>query len=535
MASRGVKRRPQPAAQRVGFGPLVGLRDSLDPSVSNDPKYARVIQNLYPLELDKPTTFAGRPGFAQAGAQLGDTNKRTGQLVCQFTKLDGTEYTVAIVGGQGIYTYDWATDTWTQSVTVANLTTASITLSETARIYAETYTDQLYISDGVNTPFLWDGSTGSGGLTSLTNAPVLYGQQKPYYAKAFGIKNTQRNVLVWSEENDATIGYEQSLYKDSWQLGQTDQEGLVAIAPTNAALYYLRARSTGVINGAVTTDFSTDGNHEGVSQTVGTTSPDAVVVVGEKIYLIDADARPHVIVGGQMKPIFDDIRETIRSLDRAQLSQAIGRYDALTGLVLFGLVEASRTLPSCIIAYNPVLDVPVAIWRGFTFQAMGVVKNADGVPVLMHLSDDGYAYAHGETFGDLWDDELNAGTTAIAHAVESCFLANDTRYEKRYTRTDISLRAEDDYTAINVRHFTPYGSSTAVEGSVTSSESRWDDFNWDEGAWATGVIERHLPVGLNQVGRWIRHRIDHQVTGEKFGFTALSTEYVPAGDSVAAA
>lgn len=510
------------------------MRDSLDPQVSKDPTRALLLQNTFPLELDKPTTMYGRPGFDQAGSQLGATGKRTGQLVCQFTKLDGTEYTVAIVGGQGIYTYNWSTEAWSQVVTVANLTTASITLSETAHLYAVTYNDKLIVSDGVNTPFSWTGASGAGGLTSLTNCPVLYGQPTVYYAKLFGIKNAARNVIVWSEENDETIGYETAPYTNSWELGQSDQEGLYALRGTNDALFYFRARSAGAIRGAVTPEFRSDGTHEGVSPDVGTTSPDGVVSVGAaaRLYLIDADARPHVVQGGKMVPLFDDIRETIRGIDRGQLAEAIARYDATTGLVLIGVTETSQTNPSALLAINPVLNVPVAVWRGFTFQAMGVVKNGSSVPVLMHLSDDGYAYDHGTLDGTLWDDELNAGTTAIAHAVETCHLGVDARYEKQYVRADILLRSEEDTTSVNVKHFTPYGVSTAISGSVESSEYRYDasDAVYDTAVWGSGITERHLPVGVRAVGRWIRARIDHQVTGEEFGFTAMDVEYAPLGD-----
>lgn len=514
---------------------MLGIRDSLDPMVSNDSARARVIQNLYPLELDKPCTFVGRPGCDQAGQQLGTTNKRTGQLVCQFTKLDGTEYTVAIVGGIGIYTYNWGTSTWSQAVSVANLITASITLSETSHVYAVTFANKLIISDGTNAPFAWDGSSGAGGLTSLTACPVLYGQPVVYYAKLFGIKASERNVMVWSEENDPTIGYETSPYSNSWQLGQTDQEALYRLAPTNDALYYFRARSIGAIRGAVTPDFTNDGTHEGVSQTVGTLSPDAACVVGERVYFLDADLRPHVVQGGQAVPLHDDVRETIRGLDRAKIAQAVTRLDPRTGLVLFGVVETGQSICSALIAFNPGLNVPVAIWRGFTFSALGVVKDEQGAPTLMHIDGNGYPHDHGQVTGSLWDDEIQTGTTAIAHAVESCHLATDSRDEKRFTRADILLRAEQDTTSISIRHDTPYASSSAVEGSVESSESRWDEFDWDEAPWASGVVERHLPVGINALGRWIRLRVDHQETGERFGFTALSVQYTPAGDAVQAA
>lgn len=528
------RRRPVRRVARLTAGPFVGLRDSLDPMVSNDPQRALAVENMYPLELDKPSVFVGRPGFEQAGSRLGSVTARIGQWVGQFTKLNGTEYTVAIVGGQGIYTYDWVGDAWTQVVTVANLTTASITLSETAHIYAVTFNDTLIVSDGVNKPFAWTGASGAGGLTSLTNAPVLYGQPRVHYAKMFGIKNTERNVEVWSEENDATIGYETAPYSNSWQLGQTDQEAIFANAPLNDVLYYLRARSTGQILGAVTPEFTADGTHEGVSQTVGTASPDGVVVVGDRVYFVDADARPHVIQGGQAKPLFDDIRETIRGLDRSKLANAITRYEPTLGLVLFGVVETGQTYPSLLMVYNPVLNVPVALWRGYPFSAMGVVKNADGVPVLMHLSSDGYAYAHGLPTGDLWDDELNAGTMTIRHAIETAHLGPDLRDEKRFLRCDVGIRADVDATAISLTYFTPYGASDALTASVEGNTTRWDEFNWDEAPWAAETVEQHLPFGLNGVGRWIRLRLGHEAAGEQFGVEGLALEYQPAGDSAGA-
>jgi len=507
------------------------MRDSLDPTLSSDPARAISIQNMYPLELNKPSTFIGRPGFDQAGSQLGATDKRTGQLVTQFTKLDGTEYTVAIVGGQGIYTYNWSTESWSQVVTVANLTTASITLSETARVYAVTFNDKLIISDGTNTPFSWTGASGAGGLASLTNAPVFYGQPTVYYAKVFAIKNSERNVIVWSEENDETVGYETAPYNNTWQLGQTDQEALYAIRGSNEALYYLRARSAGSIRGAVTPEFTADGTHEGVSPTTGTTSPDGAELVGEdeRLFFIDADAQPHYVYG-RVHEAYNDIREVIRGLDRSKLSSAITRYDPRTGLVLFGVVETGQTHPSALIAFNPILNVPVAVWRGFTFTALGVVKNGTGAPTLMHLSSDGYAYDHGTITGDLWDDELNAGTTAIAHVVETCHLGTDLRYEKRFLRADVLLRAEEDTTSINVRTATPYGAGSAVSASVESSESRWDEFDWDEAPWASGILQRKVAIGLNAIGRWLRLQVSHQVTGEEFGFEAATVSWTPAGD-----
>src|SRR4051812_13386224 len=117
------------------FGPIKGMRDSLDPA-SADPSKAFLLQNVYPLDAERGYAVVGRPGFQQAGSQLGG-GSRVGQLVYQFTKLAGTEITLCIVGGK-LYTFNWGTRVWTESVTAANFATATITLDANAKVYAVT-------------------------------------------------------------------------------------------------------------------------------------------------------------------------------------------------------------------------------------------------------------------------------------------------------------------------------------------------------------------------------------------------------------
>lgn len=512
-------------------GPFIGMRDSLDPTTA-DPGRAMLLQNVYPLELDKPSAFDGRPGFQQAGAIGGDTNKRTGQLVYQFTKLDGTEYTVRIVGGQGIQTFNWSTRAWSTVVTVANLTTASVTLSETARCYAVTFADLMVISDGVNTPFAWDGASGAGGLTKMTNCPVIYGQPTVYYSKLFAIKNAERSTIVWSEENAVNTGYEAGGYNNAWTLGQTEQEPLYAITGTNEALYYFRARSSGYVAGEVSDNFTTDGTHEGVSQTEGTVSPAAVVYHGNQIYFLDADARPQVVVpGAGVRPIWEDLRQSIALMDPAELVDAVGVYDPTTRLVLFAMAEDAQTIPSAILVYNPVLNVPVAVWNGFTLNTMGVVKNSSGTPVLMHLGSDGYAYDHGTADGTLWDDGLNSGTVAITHAVEGPHLGADDRQDKHFRRMDWLLRSSTGASGMSVSYRTPRANSTPMSASIGATGSAlWGFFNWGVGTWSSATAERHLALSIHGQGRWIRPRIAHSVLTERFGVETVSVEAIPQGD-----
>lgn len=524
----------QRSLRRFTAGPWLGLRDSLDPITNRDPALASEIVNLYPLELDRPTPFVARPGLTQAGAQLGASGKRTGQWVGQFTKLDGTEYTVAVVGGQGVYTYNWSTAAWSNVVTVANLTTASITLSETARVYTVTFANTLVVSDGVNTPWTWDGTSGAGGLTKLTAAPVFFGQPTVYYAKLFGIKNTARSSIVWSEELDATTGYE-SGFTNVWTLGQTDQDALYAIVGTNEALYYFRAHSSGAISGAVNSEFATDGTREGLSETVGTTSPGGIVYHDARLFLVDALGRPHVArLGAGVAPVWQDAAETLRGVDRTALASVTATFDPTTGLVLYGMPETGQSSPTIALAYNPLRANPVAVWNGWPFTTIGVVKNGEGELVLMHIDSDGYAYRHGLPTSTLWDDELNAGTATVTHTLTTSYLAPDPQHEQRVSRVDVALRIEDGASSLSLVTETPYGNADAVTATVTGAGSRWGEFNWGEGQWAAYVSEGHAAFGVQQVGRWVRCRFTHAESGESVGLSAATVTSTAAGDRAGA-
>lgn len=499
------------------------MRDSLDPVTAVRDR-ARLLQNVYPLDPVHGSAVVGRPGFQQAGSQLGAASKRTGQLVYEFTKRDGTTATVAIVGGQGIYTFNWSTRAWSQVVTVANLTTASITLSETARCYAVTFTDKMVISDGTNKPFLWDGTSGAGGLTLLSNSPVLYGQPVVYYAKLFGIKNTERSTLVWSEENDAATGYEAGGYANAWTLGQTNSEGFYALCATDEALYCLRARSITKIQGAVTPDFSSSGTREAVSEDIGTASPASVVRTSNgNIYFTDSLGRPQAIVSGLLldPPVWNDVRETTRGVDTtsAALVKAQSWYDPETRTVGLGYAELGATACGTSIQVSPQTSDPVGVFRGFSFDRIATVYNLAMRRVVMHLSTDGYAYDHGTEDGSLWDDALNAGTAAIVHKVVSMPQGFDTKNDKHWTRLDLSLRLASDMT-LSVQYETPRGNNTATSLSASApggyslvGSAVVDTDRVASGDW----LELHRAIGWNGHGRWLSWTVQHETAGERFG------------------
>lgn len=516
---------------------MLGMRDAVEPALSHAKK-AKLIRNMHPIGVH----WYGRPGFDQIGAQLGAGGARTAQGVYNFTKKSGTEHRIVIVGGK-FYTYNPGTDTFTESLTAGNLSGASVTLSATARVYFATFNDKVVISDGVNTPWAWDG-TANAGITKLTNAPVAFGRPTVYYAKLFFIKNTERSTIVWSEELAENTGYEAGGFANAWTLGQTEQEALYAIHGTNEALYYWRARSTGSILGAVDSEFSTTGTHESVSGSIGTTSPDTVTQVGRSIFFLDADGRPQLLQTGggvlgdsdsaavrasdERRPIWDDAAVTIEGIDRAQLASAQGIYRDDIPCVLFAVQLTNRSARDRCLAYS-VTGQFLGVWQGFSAQAIGVLKDSASKPRMVHVEDDGYAYMHGTPDGNLWSDGLNAGDASISHEIHGPALFYDTAAEKAFRRVDLSLRTWTGLGNLSFSYETPRNprSAAVALSAPGGTGGQWDVGKWDQATWDTVGQEVHFSIGLETMGRWCRPIITHNTLNQRFGFSALTLQAVP--------
>lgn len=521
MARRGglVPRNERPAPLAFEIGPFRRMVDSPDTSAAA-PDAASLLQNVYPVD---GTSLAGRPGCAMLGSAAVAASGVV-QHLGQFTKKSGTEYTVAIVSGE-IYTVNWGTSAWTKVVSTANLTTAGLTLSGTARCGCVVFADKLIVSDGTNTPFAWDGTSGAGGLTKLTNVPAFHGPPTVYYGRLVGIKATDRLKFVWSEVNDPTLGYEQSGYSNYWELGQAASEALTAIVGTNDGLVVFRARSHQAIQGTVVSNWSSSGTKAGMSETIGTVSPWSVLAYGRSIYFLDADARPQVtaVSGGVQDPaIWHGLRVTCSTLPLASLATAVSLYDSSVELVKIGVTESGATNPTTWFCFDPTTGTPVGVWRGYTFRHAGMVKNASGAPRMLHGDTAGYVYVHGDPINGPWNDTLADGTHAIAHAVTGSPAVSSSFVGAQWDRLDI-VAAAPSAMALTVDYETQRGVATTGQSvTLTGTLSLWDVATWDVSGWSTdSATEQKVSVGLNAFGRWLKPRVRHEATSEQFRLSRI--------------
>jgi hypothetical protein len=526
------RRYPEPL-DGLTAGPLTGVTDSQAPAAARHDR-ARRLLNCYVQSGPGGLAVVGRPGFAQFGVQLGAAGRRTGQLVTQYTQADGSEFSLAVVGGI-VYTLDWNTETATEVLNDADFASASITRSTTARWYAVQLADQIVFSDGVNTPFMWDG-TSHGGLTALTNADAWTGQPWVYYAKAFAVVLADRSGFEWSEENDPTTGYQTGGFNNAWNpLGAS---GFTHGAGTNDAMYVFQARRVIRIEGQVDDNFQTTGTRSDVSETDGTLAPPLVTDLG--VVFVNAAGKPFLIpTGGRAIPFWKDCGETVGTAERTALGTAILLYYSPANLLLIGLPEQGESVVTMFLVFRfpqPGDDFTLpdftGVWDVGPVDAAGMLVNADGKPVLVHLgAGDGYVYLHGLPDGNTWNDGYASGTVAIPHTVIPMALGPSRTEDKHADRATLVLQSPTAMMC-NLRAKTPYGTTDALAFSATGAGDRLGStFVLGTSELAAFPPEYKQDVAPEWFGRWFEPELTHETLNERFGFVSMELAATVMDDS----
>lgn len=506
---------------------ITGMRDNPDPSAAN-PRKAYNLQNVYPGDPEVGGGLVGRPGLQQLGAQGGASGARRGQRTVEFVKKDGTRYRVRFIGGV-MQTLDWPTRTWT-TVTLD----AAITLDDEAMIFTAFFADVLVVSDGVNTPWTFDGTT----TAELTGVPVFYGPMTVHNGTLMGIKAADRIRFVWSDVGDPTSGYDMVGSDQFWDFYQTSTAPLNLLIGTNSGLYVLRDNSTELVLGDEVTGYEAASTLSGVSLTIGTSSCH-YAISGDYIWTLDSDGHPQVLqIGGKYieeMPPWEDAKKTLERIPKDKLGLALVVDYSPANLILYGIAGLGADDPDRIVAFDAHRKEFVGIWKWGQFEpftALDMITNAEKQKVLVHLGTDGYSYDHGNPDGALWSDALAGGTVAIDHVVEGTAQGYHPRYERDFLQVDVSLRLSSTMTDFRLGYTTPYGTAAdQTVASIAGGFAVWGGSTWGGTVWGAGQAEKHQAVGISGYGRWIRIRIRHGGLGEQFGLLGWTVEASPVPSS----
>jgi len=413
-----------------------------------------------------------------------------------------------------LYTYSWLTAAWTQ-------VGGGAVLNTTASVYGVSFADVLILSDGVGRPIAYDGTTTS----TLTSAPIAFGQPIVYAAKVFFISALARNEIQWSEEQNPAIGYGAAGYANLWRVAQTDTGPLFAMAALESSLVLFRARSTTAIYGATSDEFRSTAVRDGVSENYGTTSPASVVVAGGSVFFLDADLRPRCYVPGSgVDDLGDDCANALTTIatDAASRTQAWGVYDDRTRLVIFGLVGQNSSAPDIMLTFDAERRVHCGVWSGFYATAIASVTTDAGESTLVHGTATGRMYQHGGLNGSQWNNTAHVddgGTTPVRHVISGAPLAHaNLTTEIRFSRLHTLLRLENSTSGVGISYRTPRGQSAEFVVAGGNAGSSWNAGVWNTALWGLRTFESKRTIGLNGLGRWCVPIIRHEALGERFGW-----------------
>lgn len=517
MARTTPKTRHLPKPLILTAGPFVGCRDATDPTTA-DPQFARLLRNLRRGNGPNGVAQVGRPGTSAMGGSYGVTV----QGVLTWTDVTGTRLTTIVADGE-VYTYDWDTATKTKVVSTANLATASAALSTTERVALVPFADQLVISDGVNFALWWDGTSGAGGITEL---PVkFYGPPTVYYSKLCGIDATRRQTLFWSEEGDATIGYDitvgPSTYTNAWDNPGGYTDPLTAVCGTNDGLYVFRERVSVAILGAMSANFQTAGTRANLSPEIGTLSPFSVLEVTSGVLLVDADAQPWLMKIGasQPLPLWKDCQVTLRDVPRLSLPQATTIYSEADGVVVIGLAPVGFLNPAKWLTFHADDLQYNGPWTGWAeASCAGPVVDQFGVKRWAHGEVvGGRVVAHDDPQVSVWNDTVLGQTQAIAHEAIGPYLGFDLMQDFRVNQAEFGFTLGSSAT-VSYQTSRGYGSSAAIAiGSASGDTAYYGTAVYGAATFGVPVTSSQATVGLAGQGRWVSLIVRHEASGEPFG------------------
>lgn len=299
-----------PQTVRQDLPPIFSVHDS--PRMTDrGPGQAYALGDIY---IEEPGRLRSRPAFTYMDPQYSTNPSLPVIQGLWHWEFDDSAFFphghafLAVVDGA---VYEYSTAGFEEFISTASMVLNSVNLSTAVDVvYAVQFANGIVFSDGINTPWHYD--VGSGAITNLNNCPILYGQPEVYYSKLFGIKSTERDTMVWSEEAQPNLGYEAGGYNNSWTLQQSGSGRLYRLLGTNEALYYFRNDGIGTVRGAVTPAFRAAGSHEDVSQEVGTRYPRSVIHAEDFIYWLNEHSRPYRMrVGGKPEPLWGPLREAL--------------------------------------------------------------------------------------------------------------------------------------------------------------------------------------------------------------------------------
>jgi len=335
-------------------------------------------------------TWRPRPGTVKLGSTLGNGTDKV-QGIIQYEELDGTYHLLAFVGGN-MFEYDWVGGSWTETDLSAN----SIAMDSGADLDFCLSRGRLIVTDGVNDPWMWDGSS----FTTLTNAPIASGCTI-YYDRVFFYEVISNRVeFQWSNVADPVNGYGGD--NQAWEFAQADTGSIAAMVGLNDFMPVFKQDSIGRLTGRVSDQFQTDAVREGISETEGAIALRSVQVIEKDVFYL-SQVGPRALIDGMQRVQINEtdagddfLEDEWSKLNVAERDRSITVYDQSRGHVLFMIPTTDEFLSDAL-----VFNIKNGSWQKFSFAhnvtaAVGPAEDPDGNEWVLLGDDSGNVYQYGD-------------------------------------------------------------------------------------------------------------------------------------------
>lgn len=571
-------RPPRPLFEEVKG--IKGMRSTMEGSEYEG--YVEWLHNCYPADPYNGGEIIARPGRQLYPVLSNGANQPVFseepvkiQMGAIFTTTQGGIQRPVVIAGGKFYALSASTYGWIEAVSTATLLAAGITLSAVNDYYAVMFNGKLIVVGSNNSgdivseaAWSWTGVEGSG-ITKLTNAGTnFFGKPAVYAAKLFFIRKNQKTI-VWSEENNETLGYEAGGYANAWDLNQTSAEPITCLLGTNPALYVFRRSSIGAIYGGSAAEFSTTSTVDAISASSGTDSPNGVIFAGESVWYVDSQGRPAYfpLGGNEIVPLWPELERAFtpyfqdgRGYKALAFPNSEQNHFALVGTSR-SRVAQYRTLDMVFFGYryfaSSLTGFGDDVLIGFhvkTKRAQTVWSFPTGVSFFHEIYDNQYGSGqYGLLMLDPWTYSyiLNPNPVAQFLTPQTAYLDHDvlanlntdviasvigprhftTNDEKRVESLDVEYIGWKKGGTIDVRWATPailsaggvetqtdQPESIAAEGQVV------DDFDRNPPS-----LLAHAEIGFSEVCRWIAFGVSWAAQATRIRLLGWTVRAIPEG------
>lgn len=420
-------------------------------------------------------------------------------------------YTMAIAAGN-LYQYDWA-GTWNQIPMGAS----EPDLDGSNPIGWTAFSDQLVITDGVNTPFTWDGTD----FLLLTDAPVAAGVTVYYFKLFFYDLPLEPSSFMWSEEGLPNEGYlgpktGGGNHDNAWDFSQTDPGRILELVGLNEQLIIFKDDSISAVRGPVEEEFRTTGVREGISETTGLFAGESVVVVDGDVHYLAASG-PHVIPSGSSTTIDVNrgrIDENWKSYLRPDLAGAIGVFDPNRSHVLWAVpLETSAPFNRVVaFALPPDRDVTrsdqgFSFFKGWSISQIAAVEDDDDNSWIMFADNLGNVCVYGDE--TVWGDD---GANIESLLTGRSYGADSQHLVKSIDKTGVDLEIKEEVFGVSVsEEYDGVTQAPLALGLTENEAAKWGP-PWG-GRWPLHNAESFV-VGAEAEGRRLSWRVEQDSNQE---------------------